>query len=144
MFHEIKENKFDETIFMLGVLNKEQINNKLQSQSICRLGCIDDDHVYIVPVTYFFNGNCIFAQSREGKKINLLRKNPKVCIEIDIINSMNNWQCVIAQGIFEELKDEAANQARKKFFDDVLTLMTNSKIHKFQHEEMKASSILTE
>ena len=31
-----------------------------------------------IPVSYFFDGNCIFAQSREGKKIDLLRKNPKV------------------------------------------------------------------
>ena len=73
MFLKIKANKFDKTIYMLGILNKEQINNILQSQSICRLGCIDDNHVYIVPVTYFYDGNCIFAQSREGKKINLLR-----------------------------------------------------------------------
>ncbi len=119
---------------MIGELNKEQINNILQSQSICRLGCVDDNKAYIVPVSYFFDGEFIYVQSREGKKINLMRKNPNICIEVDIINGLNNWQSVIAYGKFEELKGNASDTARKKLFDNVFTLMTNSKIHKFEHE----------
>lgn len=120
---------------MLGELNKDQINNIIQSQSICRIGCVDNNRAYIVPISYFFDGEYIYAQSREGKKINLMRMNPNVCIEIDIINGSNNWQSVIAYGKFEELKGEASDNARKKLFDNVLTLMTNSKIHKFEHSD---------
>lgn len=120
---------------MLGELNREQINNILQSQSVCRIGCVDNNRAYVVPISYFFDGEYIYAQSREGKKINLLRNNPNVCIEIDVINGMNNWQSVIAYGKYEELKGDASNAARQKLFDNVLTLMTNSKIHKFQHED---------
>ncbi len=118
---------------MLGELTKQEIENVIQSQSVCRIGCIDGKHPYIVPISYFYDGEYIYAQSREGKKIDLMRKNPNVCIEVDMITSMNNWRCVIAIGKFEELKGEESTLAREKLFSNVLTLMTNTKIHKFQH-----------
>ena len=118
---------------MLGELTKQEIENVLQSQSVCRIGCLDGKYPYIVPISYFYDGVFIYAQSREGKKINLMRKNQNVCIEVDMITSMTNWKCVIAIGKFEELKGEASTLAREKLFSNVLSLMTNTKIHKFQH-----------
>lgn len=119
---------------MLGKLTSTQINNILSSQSVCRLACTDGKKPYVTPVTYAYDGKFIYGQTQEGTKLSILRKNPNVCLQMDIMNSMNNWQSVLVYGKFEELKNKAADTAREYLFDKVLTLMTSSTIHNFEHE----------
>jgi nitroimidazol reductase NimA-like FMN-containing flavoprotein (pyridoxamine 5'-phosphate oxidase superfamily) len=47
---------------------------------------------------------------------------------------MANWQSVVLQGTFEELKGEDANEAREILFDRVYPMLTSSTIHTHQHE----------
>ncbi len=118
---------------MIGELNKEQIENVIQSQMHGVLGCMDGEKPYMVPVSYAYDGTNIYCQSKEGKKISLLRKNPNLCFHILIITSMNVWQSVLLYGTFEELEDKAALKARTILFDKILTLYTNAEVHKFEH-----------
>ena len=66
--------------------------------------------------------------------MNILRKNPNVCFEVDRMSDMANWQSVIVSGRFQELKGKEAKYARDYLFDHVLPLMTGSTIHPHQHE----------
>ncbi len=118
---------------MLGNLNKDQIENILHSQSICRIACCDDKLPYLVPITYYYDGKYIYGQSQEGMKINILRKNPNVCIQVDLITSMSIYQSVIVNGKFEELKPGLSEKARSELHENILTMMTRSRIHKFEH-----------
>ena len=36
-------------------------------------------------------------------KIEIMRKNPTVCFEVDSIETMTNWRCVVVHGKFQEL-----------------------------------------
>jgi|SRR5688572_18446194 nitroimidazol reductase NimA-like FMN-containing flavoprotein (pyridoxamine 5'-phosphate oxidase superfamily) len=119
---------------MLGELNKHQIDNLLLSQAVGRIGVSDNGRPYIVPVTFVYDGKAIICQSREGMKLEILRRNPQVCFEVDSMLDMSNWQSVVVWGAFEELKGESAVKAREYLFDRVLPLMTVSKIHPAQHE----------
>jgi nitroimidazol reductase NimA-like FMN-containing flavoprotein (pyridoxamine 5'-phosphate oxidase superfamily) len=119
---------------MLGQLNNTQINNILSSQVIGRLACTDGKQPYIVPVTYTFNGEYIYCQTNEGMKLNILRKNPNVCFEVDTMTDMSNWQSVVVFGKFEELKGKEEEKAREILFGRVLTLMTSSTLHTHEHE----------
>lgn len=119
---------------MTGELTQAQIENIIQSQSICRLGCIDANRPYIVPISYYYDGNYLYCQSEEGKKMEAMRKNPSVCIQMDIINSINNYQSVIVFGEFEELKEWKAEKARKEMFEKIYSLLTHSRTHPFEHE----------
>ncbi|MBL7857045.1 MAG: pyridoxamine 5'-phosphate oxidase family protein [Cyclobacteriaceae bacterium] len=96
---------------MLGSLNKYQIDNLLRSEVVGRIGCSADGMTYVVPVTYVYDGTAICAHTKEGLKIDLMRKNPTVCFEVDRIKDLANWQSVIAQGTFEELKGKEADEA---------------------------------
>ena len=113
---------------MLGTLTKEEIENIIMSQSLCRVACSDAKKPYVVPVSYAYDGKYIYFQTKEGKKIDILRKNPQVCIEIDLMMSMNHWQCVLINGKFEELKADEAVKAREILFNKILTLLTSSTI----------------
>ncbi len=119
---------------MLGDLNKTQINNLLGGQVVGRLGYIDGKHPCIVPVTYVYDGEYIYGQSNEGTKLKILRENPNVCFEVDVMTSMRNWQSVIATGTFQELDGEAAKAAGTVLFSRVFELMTSSTVHAHEHE----------
>ena len=118
---------------MLGQLNDTQIQNILSSQAVGRLACTDGNQPYIVPVTYKYDGDYIYGQTNEGTKLQILRKNPNVCFEVDWMMDMRNWQSVIVYGKFEELEDEAANEARENLFESVYSLSTSSTIHAHEH-----------
>jgi uncharacterized protein len=120
---------------MLGELNEIQINNVLSSQVLGRLACTDGKQPYIVPVTYAYDGKFIYGQSNVGTKLKLLRKNPSVCFEVDMMTDMRNWQSVLVYGKFEELEEEEAQKARDVLFGRVFSLMTSSTIHSYGHEE---------
>lgn len=119
---------------MLGTLNTDQINNILSSQVIGRLGCTDGKNVYVVPVTYTYDGQFIYGQTKPGKKLDILRKNPTVCFEIDVMTDMRNWQSILVYGTFQELTKEEAEQAREILFNRIYTLATSATIHSFGHE----------
>jgi nitroimidazol reductase NimA-like FMN-containing flavoprotein (pyridoxamine 5'-phosphate oxidase superfamily) len=55
---------------------------------VCRLGMIDGDEPYIVPLNfgYEYTGGVLslyFHSAGEGRKIDILRKNRRVCFEMD-------------------------------------------------------------
>ena len=91
---------------MFGSLNKQEIDDFLRKNIVGRIGCHYDDKTYITPLNYSYDGECIYAISKEGKKLEIMRKNPKVCFEIDSIKDTCNWQSVIIWGTFKELKTE--------------------------------------
>jgi uncharacterized protein len=121
------------TTTMLGKLDDTQIRNVLSSQVLGRLACTDGLRPYIVPVTYSYDGKYIYGQTCEGTKLSMLRKNPNVCFEADMMSDMTNWQSVLVFGEFEELQQEAAEKARKILFSRVFSLMTSSTLHGHEH-----------
>jgi nitroimidazol reductase NimA-like FMN-containing flavoprotein (pyridoxamine 5'-phosphate oxidase superfamily) len=59
----------------------------------------------VVPVSYAYDGSFFYLISKEGMKVNMMRKNPKVCIQIDDMHNMSGWQSAILWGEFEELTE---------------------------------------
>ncbi len=119
---------------MIGELTDLQIRNILSSQVIGRLGCTDGKQPYIVPVTFTYDGEYIYGQTNEGMKLQILRKNPLVCFEVDMMMNMRNWQSVVVFGKFEALRAAQADEAREILFNRVFPLMTSSTLHAHEHE----------
>jgi uncharacterized protein len=95
---------------MIGELNNEQIDALLKQQVLARIACAHDDFIYLVPISYGYDGKYFYAHSPEGKKLEVMRKNPNICIEIDNISDMSNWESVIAWGKYEEIADPAERE----------------------------------
>ncbi len=56
----------------------------IRSTQVCRLAMALDNEPYLVPVSFGYDGTAIYIHtSREGKKIDFFRKNPKVCFEFE-------------------------------------------------------------
>jgi nitroimidazol reductase NimA-like FMN-containing flavoprotein (pyridoxamine 5'-phosphate oxidase superfamily) len=94
-------------------MTPEEVAHFVRSQKVGRLGCHVDGETYVVPVIFGWDEDCIYVYTTEGKKIDMMRANPRVCFEIDEHLATGAWRSVIAQGHFEELHgDDAAHALR--------------------------------
>jgi nitroimidazol reductase NimA-like FMN-containing flavoprotein (pyridoxamine 5'-phosphate oxidase superfamily) len=71
---------------MLGELNKYQIEQVLQTQAIGRIGIHADERRYVVPVTYVFDKDSVYAHSREGLKIRMMCIDHRTSCNTSFIN----------------------------------------------------------
>jgi nitroimidazol reductase NimA-like FMN-containing flavoprotein (pyridoxamine 5'-phosphate oxidase superfamily) len=121
---------------MTGTLTEDQIRHLLYSQLIGRIGCCADGQIYVVPVTYAYHDNYIYAHSREGQKVQLMRQNRAVCFQVDAIENMCNWRSVIVWGEYEELASEPERDAGMKILRERLTPFATGETvrpHSLQH-----------
>ena len=66
------------------IIDSEKIEEVIKKATVCRLGLVDRDEAYIVPVNFGYERNAVYFHSAlEGRKIELIKKNNKVCFEID-------------------------------------------------------------
>lgn len=84
-------------------LNQIECREILSRTSMARLGCSLNDQPYVVPVGIAYEENDIYVFSTLGQKIQWMRSNPKVCVQVDEIRSQSDWVSVIAYGEFQEL-----------------------------------------
>jgi uncharacterized protein len=87
---------------MLGDLDAAQCEDLLRSEVIARIGCLSDGRVYVVPVTYVYDGTYVYGHAMDGAKLRAMRANPHVCVEVEHVDDLSNWRSVIAWGTFEE------------------------------------------
>lgn len=81
----------------------------LKTNQFGHLGCHAKDEMYVVPITYIYNEGYLYCHSKPGRKIEIMRKNPEICIQVEDVTDFYHWKSVIAWGRFEELAgDEAA------------------------------------
>ena len=96
---------------MHGELTAEEIDEVLRQQTLGRIGCQADGRVDIVPIGYVYDGDSVYSVSGEGRKLQVMRRNPRVCFEVEEIHHWTNWRTVIAWGRFEELAGGDAARA---------------------------------
>ena len=88
----------------------------LSKSEICRIAMIDVDKPYILPFNYGYKNNCIYIHSApEGKKIELLKSNNKVCFEVeqkaDIVKHEKDckwtatYRSIVGYGVIEIIND---------------------------------------
>ena len=91
-----------------------EIEALLRRAIIFRIACCDHGHAggdgrpYVVPIAGGYDGVALYAHTGPGRKLDFMRANPLVTVECDEGQAPDHWQSVIAEGQFEELKDEPA------------------------------------
>ena len=96
---------------MIEELSAEEVEAFLREQAVGRVGCHAEGEIYVVPVIYVYDGECVYVQTIEGRKIRMMRASPDVCFEVDEYGAeTGSWRSVIAYGTYEEL--EGADRER--------------------------------
>jgi uncharacterized protein len=86
-------------------MSQQECSELLKRVSIGRLGCSSDNQPYVVPVGFSYEPGHIYIFSTLGKKIEWMRENPKVCLQADDVGSRSNWESVIVNGTYLELRE---------------------------------------
>ena len=96
----------------------EALRDLFSRGQVCRLGLVDVDRAYIVPMNYGYADNCLYFHSaREGKKVDLLQNDGQVCFEVDLGHELKpgkrgcdwtmHFQSVIGYGRVSFLETDA-------------------------------------
>ena len=79
---------------------KDEIESIIRKSTVCRVGLADDGRPYIVPLCFGYSNNALYFHSaREGKKIEILKKNNHVCFEFDIHPEVKPGKTACAWGM---------------------------------------------
>jgi nitroimidazol reductase NimA-like FMN-containing flavoprotein (pyridoxamine 5'-phosphate oxidase superfamily) len=67
------------------IKDPQKIKEILSTARFLRLALSDAETPYIIPMSFGYKENVIYLHSsREGRKIDILKRNPRVCFEADI------------------------------------------------------------
>jgi len=67
------------------VVDQEFMNSVISRSPVCRIGLCEDGITYIVPMCFGYDDGYLYLHSaQEGRKIDILKKNPEVSFEFDI------------------------------------------------------------
>jgi uncharacterized protein len=99
-------------------LSRVETEEFLERQAVGRIGCHAEGRTYIVPVIYVWADDCVYVQSVEGRKIEMMRANPEVCFEVDEYEQdSGSWCSAIVEGTYEELDPTGAERALALLID---------------------------
>jgi nitroimidazol reductase NimA-like FMN-containing flavoprotein (pyridoxamine 5'-phosphate oxidase superfamily) len=94
-------------------LSCEECRHFLQQVSVGRLACARDNQPYVVPIHFDFNDTYVYGFTTLGQKIEWMRSNPLVCLEVDEEISAQQWTSIIIFGRYEELPDTPEHLAAR-------------------------------
>lgn len=107
----------------ISELNAAECEEILARADVGRLACSRHDQPYIVPIHFSFDAGrkCLYAFSTVGQKIDWMRQNPKVCVEIEDVADKNHWTTVLAFGRYEEMGDSPIDRAARKAVEQLFS-----------------------
>ena len=71
------------------ITDKKSIEEIISRSKVCKLAMCDGNIPYIVPMSFGFIDNTLYFHSApKGKKIEILKKNPNVCFEFEILTQV--------------------------------------------------------
>jgi nitroimidazol reductase NimA-like FMN-containing flavoprotein (pyridoxamine 5'-phosphate oxidase superfamily) len=90
---------------MTKYLTQAEAIELIKAGKIGRLGCVDEEGPYVVPINYLLDDGEIYSHALPGKKINAMRAEPRVCLQVDHIQDDLHWSSAIVFGRFEEIRN---------------------------------------
>ena len=135
------------------ITDKSDLVNILEKGDVCHIALCDGDSPYLVTLNYGFewqdNLKIYLHSAKEGRKIDIIKKNPKVCFSVDIGHEMvageteckwgMKYKSIVGTGIFEIIENNADK------ITGLNTLMKHyTKKTEFKYEEkmLQATTIL--
>ena len=106
-------------------MTADECRDMLSRMTLARLACARANQPYIVPVSlaYHRKTHTLFGVSPAGKKITWMRRNPRVCVEVEEVADRFHWTTLVITGRYEEipptaeyrdLRQEALNLFRRR------------------------------
>jgi len=112
--------------------DRAAIDAVVRACRVCRLGMVDGAEPYIVPLCFGYDGEALYFHcAPEGRKLEILRRHPRVCFEFDEVEGLLpadeacrwgiRYRSVMGTGTAEFLEDPAA---KRRAFERIMAQYT--------------------
>ena len=102
-------------------MSRSECLRMLAAARLVRVACAHDNQPYVIPVYVAYHeppegDPCLYGFTIPGQKLDWMRANPRVCVEVDEVEAVNRWKSVIAIGRFEELPETSRQDERMQAY----------------------------
>jgi len=111
-------------VFKIPKMDPEEYDSLINNNYLSRIAFSGSKYPYIAPFLYVFDGkNLFFLSTKYGRKIDLLKTNPNVSVEIERYSpDMSCYKFVTLQGkIVPEFNMEKKKEIRLMFVELILS-----------------------
>ncbi len=82
------------------IRDRAVIDDIIRRCPVCRLGLVDGVEPYIVPLSFGYDGQAFYFHcAPQGRKLELIRRQPRVCFELDIMEGLNRAEQACHWGV---------------------------------------------
>ena len=125
------------------------IEDIIKQSRVCRLGLVDGDKPYVIPMSFGYDGTHIYFHSAlEGRKIEILKKNPQVCFEFDeVIKVVKNkdacdWGMAFKSVIVEGTAVFVEDITQKAHGLGLIMAQYSKRVFEFSKESMEKTAVI--
>ena len=88
-------------------MSREECLRVLAGARLARLACAHKNQPYVFPVYLAYDeaSEFLYGFTTPGQKVDWMRANPLVCVEVDEVTAYDQWVSVIASGRYDELPE---------------------------------------
>ena len=86
-------------------MSDQECRDLLARVEFGRLATVRQNQPYIVPIYFAYEREHLYGFTTLGQKVEWMRANPLVCVEVDDVMSHFHWSSVVVLGRYEELPD---------------------------------------
>ena len=105
-------------------MSRQECQELLGRIGFGRLACSRENQPYIVPIDFASEPDHLYGFATVGQKIEWMRSNPLVCVEVDEVRSHIDWASVVVLGRYEEFPDTPAYSEQRQRVQTVLEKRT--------------------
>jgi nitroimidazol reductase NimA-like FMN-containing flavoprotein (pyridoxamine 5'-phosphate oxidase superfamily) len=98
---------------IVNTLSPLECTKLLTTNRLARLACANEGRPYVVPIYYAYADNHLYGFSVPGKKIEWMRVNPLVSVQVDERGKGREWRSVVVDGRYEELPDRIGHKLQR-------------------------------
>src|SRR4051794_19328195 len=95
-------------------LTDEEMADLLSRTGYGHLACSRNDEPYVVPVHFAYADGEIYIYTTQGKKYEIIKQNPRICLQAERVTDNQHWQSVIVYGEAFQITDEEERERAMK------------------------------
>ena len=90
---------------LIHEMTETECYSTLAHSRLGRLACVHENQPYIVPIYFVHEASYLYGFTTPGQKVEWMRSNPLVCVELDEVVNNTQWMSIIIFGKYEELPE---------------------------------------
>ncbi|WP_035479678.1 pyridoxamine 5'-phosphate oxidase family protein [Gelidibacter mesophilus] len=118
----------------------------LKNDYLGHLSYIYQNRPFVVPITYFYDAerHVIICYSAEGHKMNAMRKNNQVALNVVDVDGLTKWKSVMIHGKFEQLFGSDAKSYLHVFSLGIKELVAEKELKELSFISEFSSKVINE